>query len=335
MNLPKVTFGLVNCNRLFYFKSCLESLLYTTEDYENKEIIIVDNCSVEEGTEEYLCELEERGFKVFRQENRDPANEFAKALNIIVRESTGDFICPLQGDMQFVVRGGWLKAYVDFYDKNRDITGCILLDAQRNVTNNSHAPFGSVCKKTDDYKFLVDMRRSPIMCAGDVLFSRDVIEKISPWSENNKKHEGGDDSETDMLRRVTNAIHKEDLKWTCAVPVIPPSVAIQTDPRGTNVRVRGNKRYGKYFAPKKDFQYYEIFEYDDVVSKVDNHDTPMGIESMAIPIGWETPVDDFGNWKKNPINPNNCSPQDFVVLYPDSEEEQPVDDEYIREWLGE
>ena len=95
MSLPRVTFGIVNCNRLFYLKSCLESLIHCTEDYKNKEIILVDNASIEEGTKEYLQKKEEQGVRVFRQEKRDPANEFAKALNIIVRETTGDYICPV------------------------------------------------------------------------------------------------------------------------------------------------------------------------------------------------------------------------------------------------
>ena len=104
MSLPKVTFGFVNCNRLLYLKSNLESLLKCTEDYTNKEIIVVDNCSKEEGTEEYLQSLKDRGFTVIQRKERDPKNEFAKAKNLIVRESSGDFICPLTGDMQFVLK---------------------------------------------------------------------------------------------------------------------------------------------------------------------------------------------------------------------------------------
>jgi len=337
MNLPKVTFGIVNCNRLFYFKSCLESLLYTTSDYENKEIIIVDNASVEEGTEEYLCDLEKRGFKVFRQPERDPENEFAKALNLIVRESTGDFICPLQGDMQFVIRSNWLQRYVEFYKNNAATIGCMLLDAQREMTNTSHAPFGHVEDQDSNYKFLIDVRRSPIMSAGDVLFSRDVIEKIYPWSEDNQNHEGGSDSETDMLMKIKKIMDKKNYMWRCAIPVYPPSVAIQTDPRGTNARVRGNKRYGKYFSPKEDFKYYKIFEYEDIVDNKPNG-LPLGIETMAKPIGWEAPIDSFGNWKKNPIDPNNCLPGDFVELYKDADFdkiEQSSDEDYIKDWLGE
>ena len=88
MSEPKVTFGFVNCNRLHYLRSCVESLLICTEDYSNKEIIIVDNASKEEGTEEYLNDLRDRGFKVFVQEERDPSNEYAKALNIIAEKPT-------------------------------------------------------------------------------------------------------------------------------------------------------------------------------------------------------------------------------------------------------
>ncbi len=104
-------------------KSCVESLLYCTEDYPNKEIIIVDNASNEEGTEEYLHEKEMQGVKIFRQQTRDPSNEFASALNLIVRESTGDFVCPLQGDMQFVIKGKWLHEYVNFFQEMIKILG--------------------------------------------------------------------------------------------------------------------------------------------------------------------------------------------------------------------
>ncbi len=58
--MPKVSFGFINCNRLHYLRSCLESFLVCTEDYPNKEIIVVDNASTEDGTDEYLEELRER-----------------------------------------------------------------------------------------------------------------------------------------------------------------------------------------------------------------------------------------------------------------------------------
>ena len=63
----KITFGIVNCNRLFYLKSCVESLIETTQDYLEKELIIVDNASNEDGTEEYLKEKELSGIKFIRR----------------------------------------------------------------------------------------------------------------------------------------------------------------------------------------------------------------------------------------------------------------------------
>ena len=121
MNLPKITFGIVNCNRLHYLKACLESLLISTNDYYNKEIIIIDNASIEDGTEEYLLEKEKNKIiTVVRQKERDPENEFAIALNKIVELSTGDLVCPLQGDMQFIANSGWLYEYAKIYKEFGD-----------------------------------------------------------------------------------------------------------------------------------------------------------------------------------------------------------------------
>ena len=242
---PKVTFGFINCNRLHYLKSCVESLLECASDYPNKELIIVDNASVEEGTKEYLASKAAQGFKVIQNKFRDPQNEFAKALNIVAKESTGDFVCPLQADMQFVVKGKWLKQYVDVYSQNIDSVGCIIFDAQRKVRIET-----SRFTKIAD-TFLVDTRRNPVCGAGDVMYSRKILDMIMPWQEDNIAHEGGQDSETAMLNKVKDLLAFNDqLKLTCLVPIVPPSIAIYTDARGTNARVRGNKRYGDYWAPK-------------------------------------------------------------------------------------
>ena len=301
-NLPLVTFGIVNCNRLFYLKSCLESLLFCTEDYPNKEIIVVDNASIEEGTEEYLLEKEKQGIRVFRQKQRDPANEFAIGLNLICKEAKGDFICPIQGDKQFTLRGGWLKEYVKFYSENMQNIGCMSFDAQRAVTNGRT-------------KFVFDFKRYPISGAGDVMFSRKIIDMIYPWEEHNEAFEGGSDSETKMLQKTINMIKEDNLKFACAMPILPVSIAIYTDPRGTNARIRGNKRYGKYWEPKDDFRYYKIFEYEDLIHKTSRRTRPLSIEDIVEAAGnWTLPIDEFGRWKKNPIRPETAKPDEYVVI---------------------
>lgn len=334
MSLPRVTFGIVNCNRLFYLKSCLESLLECTYDYENKEIIIVDNASVEEGTSEYLAEKEAQGLTVVRMESRDPANEFARGLNTILSKSTGKIIIPLQGDMQFVVKGGWLKHYVNLLDKFEGSIGCILLDAQRNIRNKS-ATFSQVIGD-DEFPFIIDVNRFPFCGAADVAYNKKIIDFFGAWSEDNLKHEGGSDSETDMRNRVTEFLSQnKEIQLFALQAIFSPAVAIFTDSRGTNARVRGNKRYGDYWPAKDDFRYYHIYDFDEVSKLCKDKVTPLGIEDIAKPLGWDQPLDDEGNWKKNPINVSFATSDDYVVLEErdSAVNELNIDPDYMTAWL--
>ena len=294
MNSPKVTFGIVNCNRLHYLVSCLESLLFCTQDYTNKEIIIVDNASIEPGTSEYLDEKEKQGIFVVRQEKRDPHNEFARALNIIVELSTGEYICPLQGDMQFIVKGPWIEKYIKYFEKYENNIGCIALDAQRKVTIAKRSPYAIFDESDLDesFRFFMETKRPPICGAADVMYSKEILRKIYPWNVNNLSHEGGNDSETHMLKKVESLISAGDLKDIFFTsPQIPVSAAIHTDQRGTNARVRENKRYGDYWQPKKDFRYYEIFELDSLTAKCNRETPPLSIDDLARGVGWNVPKD--------------------------------------------
>ena len=349
--LPLVTVGIVNCNRLFYLRSCLESFLECTSDYPNKEIIIVDNASVEEGTEEYLKEKEQQGVKVFRQLKRDPNNEFARGLNLIHKESQGNYVIMLQGDMQFVLRGGWLERYVNFYQNYEEVIGCIGFDAQRTITNQSHTyserigvmEDGTCSPGLSGFGFVADGHRPPAGGAADSMYSKKVLDMIAPWSEDNTNHEIAGDSETKMLQNISSITKAHQFKWMTFLPVYPPSVMIYTDKRGTNARVRNNKRYGDYWMPKKGCEYYEIKDFEIEMS---NHrfksSTPIGIEKIANPVGWEAPIDESGNWKKNPIRVEEALPSDYVVLYDEEKELQhsaediPFINEipdYLNEWL--
>ena len=340
MNQPKVTFGIVNCNRLNYLKSCLESLMFCTETYDNKEIIIVDNASVEEGTLEYLSEKQSQGITVVRMDERDPSNEFARGLNTIFELSKGDYVCFLQGDMQFVTRGTWLEEYINYFEKHKEHIGCIALDAQRAVTIDSRKPYG-VFEESDlnsSFRFFIDPKRPPIGGAGDAIYSREVLDKIYPWSVKNINHEGGNDSETEMLLKVEKLRKDGTLSNLHFIsPQIPVSIAIWTDKRGTNARVRDNKRYGDYWPPKEDFRYYQIYELEDISTICTRESLPMPIEKLAVGVGWEVPKDEHGRWLKNPIRPETASDDDYEVLY-DEVLSEPMfvendSPDYLSDWL--
>jgi glycosyltransferase involved in cell wall biosynthesis len=312
--MKKVTFGIVNCNRLFYLKSCLESLLDTTTDYENKEFFVVDNASVELGTEDYLKNVESRGVTVIRKKERNPANEFAIGLNSIISKATGDYICLLQGDMQFVLPG-WLNDIIGFYEKNLDVVGSIMLDAQRRVTHDSHQivrfsqdRHPTFCKNL----FYADASRDPISPAADAIFSKKVIDQIAPWNERNVNHEGSLDSENEMRYRILRMMKEGTMpRYITAMSSVPQAIAIYTDPRGTQGRVRGDKRYGQYWQAKDSsgWKYYDyINEHQFDLSKLNS------IEEVAKPIGFSKFLDDKGNWLKNPIRPETATAEDWTEL---------------------
>lgn len=304
MSEPKVTFGFVNCNRLHYLRSCVESLLLCTEDYSNKEIIVVDNASKEEGTDEYLNDLRDRGFKVFVQEERDPSNEYAKALNIIAENATGDYVAPIPADVQFVVRGGWLKEYVDFLEKYEDTTGCVSFDAQRRVRNQAGSysnPLGN-----DEFRFLYHYNRNPIMGAMNCMVTKDILDMMYPWNTENQAHEGGGDSETKMLQKVAQKLKNNKRSLFYAAPVIPVSIGIFND-KGGNARVRGNLRFGDYWAPPSDDSgvlYYKIHDFEELSEEYEDKETPVSIEDISEAVGWDLPIDSEGNWIKLKDSPD-------------------------------
>ena len=313
---PLVTFGFVNCNRLFYLKSCVESVLKTTKDYPNKEMIIIDNASVENGTEQYLQEKEKQGFLVVRKKERDPKNEFAKGLNKIYELSKGKYVVPLQADSQFIIKDKWLHEYVDFYEKDaNNQIGCITLDAQRKITNESHK-YSQVFRTNSGFGFLADLHRPPTCGAGDVMYSKKILDIIYPWSENNKQHEYDGDSETKMLNKVKKMHAEGKHVFYTFCPIMPVSIAIYTDPIGTNARVRGNKIYGQYWEAKKDNQYYEMISYENCLTRYNfnQRNLPINIEEVAQCIDHGPYIDNSGSWLKNPIRPEACNESDWKYI---------------------
>ena len=329
----KISFSLTNCNRFFYLRSCYKSLLNSIKDYEGKyEIFIIDNASCEIGTIEFLNELEKnKNTKVIRNKVRSPNNEFARSLNQFVREAQGDFLLPLQGDEQFIL-SRWLTDYKNIFQEYHDEIGCIMIDAQRKSRNVS-GRYGKIVG--DKFRFVFDLQRPPISCAGSVMYSRKVIDKIKFWNEVNDAHEGEKlNSETHMLHKVRKLIETDDFikNLKCLVPIIPPSAVIYNT-KGTNARCRNNILMGEYFAPKfDDWRYYEILDYDMMVEKNKRRTIPLGIEETAHALGFKLLMDEDGNLIKNPLRIENLKPGDYIELYPEEKEVIKAEDDWLNEW---
>jgi hypothetical protein len=293
----KVSFGIINHNRLFYLKSCAESLMKSVADYPDTEFICIDDNSKEPGTKEYLKSLEDRGWVVVNQQDYrdDPKNNikqikdvidaFSESLNIFNNLATGELIVPLQGDTQFI-RKNWLSDYVSLF-KERDDVFNIMLDAQRKV-RLKNCSFNKT--KINNSIFAIQSGRI-IGGAGDCVMRKEYVDEMGGW------HVGLENNAEDIFTLMANNIFP-DKKPYC--PWLPVSIAIYTDPRGTNGRVRGNKRYGLYWEALKDDMYYEWLD-ESSLEKSENH--PYSIEDVVMANGeWKLPIDENGNWKKNPIH---------------------------------
>ena len=295
----KVSFGIVNYNRLFYLKSCAETLMESVKDYDGEiEFICIDDNSKEPGTQEYLQTLADRGWAVINQEDhrqkakkdigeiQDVIDEFSAALNLFFETSTGEIIAPLQGDMQFI-RKGWLQEYISLFEEREDVFAA-MFDAQRKVRLD-HRSYDKVVVG-DGATFAVQAGRI-IPGAGDCFYRREYVDKIGAW------HIDQESNAEDIFSVMADQVFYGSKK--VYVPWFPVSIAIYTDPRGTMGRVRGNVRYGLYWEALTDNRYYEWVKQNDFKFL---NERPLSIEEVASPNGdWEMPVDENGNWKKNPI----------------------------------
>ena len=99
----KVTIGITTFNRFKYAKSLLKSL-ESLRDIS--QIIVVDNCSTENGLREHLSLLKNEGMitDLFLRDpkERNWVNDEYIAKNIIIENSKSDVILFLQDDLQYV-----------------------------------------------------------------------------------------------------------------------------------------------------------------------------------------------------------------------------------------
>jgi glycosyltransferase involved in cell wall biosynthesis len=306
----KFSFYIVNYNRLYYLRACVKSLQETTSDYEDKEFICIDDDSKEPGTKEYLNDLEKSGWKIIHQEEirkqrgekklDSDRNNFlvmyavADALQLGMEASSGDIIVPLHGDSQFI-RRGWLHEYNKLFSLREDV-GAAGFDAQRKSRLDNEKAY---LEKSNDHFFIHHGKLAGIVGAGDFAYRKSVIERVGGFSGCN---------EDEFVERFKGEYGSQRFKFF--MPSIPVSAVIHTDARGTNARVRGNKRYGDYWRAEDDL-YYRIC--NEVTTHRKDY-RPLSIEEVVSVNGnWELPVDKHGDWKKNPIDVENS--EDFDIIY--------------------
>jgi GT2 family glycosyltransferase len=105
--LPRVTIMIPTRDQVDLLRTCVEGVLGHT-DYDNLEVIIVDNDSSDTRTLAYLAELESRGVHVLPHPY--PFN-YPAVNNRAAEIATGRFLCLLNNDIE-ILEADWLKELV-------------------------------------------------------------------------------------------------------------------------------------------------------------------------------------------------------------------------------
>lgn len=323
-----LTVGIVGCNRLHYLRALVESMRAALP-LDRVQCIVVDNASVEPGLREYLDGLDFVEHKVFRAE-RSPATEAATALNTIIELTAAPRVLLLTDDVQFIVRGTqWFDGAIEIATRNTDV-GSIMPIALRRPTLAKYFDSG-LAHWLAPGRF-PPRRRSADGTTGVVLFPRSEIgmthsalgitpiemwRRIGPFRAGASQTlmDAGGGAEDDMVRRYRGS----GITARKALLETPVLAEIITDPSGTQARVRGNRRYGRYFAPPQGGSYYRIWSEVEAAARP-RAGSATSFEEIVVPLGFELPYDSRGDRLKGTLGPNDS----FEWLLP-SLAEEPVD----------
>ena len=117
--LPKVSILIPTRDGMDVLRPCIETLINKT-DYENFEVIVLDNGSVELETLDFLSELSSKpNFKVVRD---DGGFNYSRINNHAATYASGELICLLNNDIE-ITQAGWLKEMVSIAIRKK--VGCV------------------------------------------------------------------------------------------------------------------------------------------------------------------------------------------------------------------
>lgn len=291
----KVLFAVLSCNRLFYIKNCIDSIL-KFNDPEQYKLLIVDNNSVEIGAAAYLSNIS-KVCEVHSFDNRTP-NELYRAMNFAIRyaiKNEIDIVNFIQDDYQHLYTNPDLIPSVIKLMKNKRI-----VQVSTNLVWRRKKVGRFSIQRQDDINFAILEEKVPC----DSGFTRvSVYKKIGlypqdaiSYDQNSSKTLGfGKDrykNKTNGEIWFGNRCRKEGFSRAICMT---PNTAMLFD----CAYVRGMQRFGRYFPPPEEF-YLKPFSVSEInkISKNNKHKKFSFIEDMIEPWGWQATTADKHNREK-------------------------------------
>ena len=183
---PKVSIIIPTKDNGFLLRRCLRSIEYNT-DYENYEIIIVDNNSKKTETKQFLKSLP---YKVANYNNNF---NFSKMNNFAVSNSTGEYLLFLNDDTE-VLESNWLKEMVSVcQQKDVGAVGAKLIYRTNQIQHAGMVflkngfffhPFDHESSKSNtQFNFINLMRECSSVTGACLLTKKKIFEQISGFDE--------------------------------------------------------------------------------------------------------------------------------------------------------
>lgn len=132
MSIPLVTVGIINYNCISFLKNCVEA--YLKQSYENIEIIIVDDCSVD-GSVEIIKELEQCNKNISCIYHQKNSGGPSKAIQEIIQQAKGKYFQWIASDDY--AESNAIEKFVDYLEKtDNDYAYCNfnIIDENNSVT---------------------------------------------------------------------------------------------------------------------------------------------------------------------------------------------------------
>lgn len=178
----KVSIIIITYNNLEYTKKCLNSIFQMTS-YPNYEIIIVDNCSIDD-TVNYLKNIEKEHDNVKIILNSENLG-FAKANNIGIRKSDGEYIILLNNDT--IVTSGWISGFIKYlstYGLVGPVTNSIGNEAKIDVDYNTEDEIEEFSRKYRNKHFNEVYSNISVLAMFCLAMKMKTFENIGELDEN-------------------------------------------------------------------------------------------------------------------------------------------------------
>ena len=172
-----ITIAILNCNGVQRLKKVIPSIL--AQDYDPKEIIVLDNASQDDSVE-YL-----RQFKEIKIIEKETNIGYGAGKNALVKNATGSYVFMLDNDVELPESNFLSKIYEEYKTlSNPAFLSPLLLDTGKDYIDTGGLYFNRINRKIKVMAILgTGIKKVPRYRGGACFFKKDVFLELGGFDE--------------------------------------------------------------------------------------------------------------------------------------------------------